>query len=217
MSDEQAAPAAASPPGDDVLDAIEARQGDAAFMGKYLNGDKQAIDEMKALYAGAFPEPVTADESAPDAPKLTVEGSSDPFDLAASLAQRAPLGPWEYPALFGTNQTADQTEGEMAMKQAFFDVGLPVATVNTLRSIGARIAQQGVGDPEKAITAGTRELEKRHGKDAPQVIALARAAFEHLDATHSGLGDALLNAGLCSDADAITALANWARAARSAA
>lgn len=224
MSDEQVAPAA--DPAEAAMVELEQRQGDSAFMAKYLNGDKAALAQMTQLHERAYPGAQAAPgEAAPAAPAaetafsdaLAAGGarSSDPMDVAREAAFAPARGAWEYDLqLFGPNQTAEQTAAMMGLQEALYASGMPPYLARTLRAYGERNAQRGgnLGDPEAMIASGTAELERRHGSDAAQIIKDAQQAFALIDERSPAIADALCESGLASDPEAIAALARWHRA-----
>lgn len=216
MSDEQAAPAAAPGQGADTLGEIMAKQADSAFMGKYLNGDAQAVAEMKALYSKAYPEPnpeAAPEQDEPPAPDPAAAANSEFLAVEMASAYQPPRGSYEYEGLLHERMSAEEISEGMALGQAMFNAGVPVALAHQLRDIGQRLQREGRsedGEGEKA--RGMAELERRHGAEAPEIVKLANMAYTHLRNEAPDVADALVEAGIGSDPDAIFALASWARA-----
>ncbi|MEO8718912.1 MAG: hypothetical protein ABI423_11905, partial [Burkholderiales bacterium] len=155
--------------GEDVLGEIVQRQGDSAFMEKYLSGDAAAVAQMKALYERAFPEP--QQDTAPgdgqaEAPALDPAADANSEFLAASMATayQPPRGAWEYEGLINAQMSAEQVSAGMMLGEVLADMGMPVTLYNQLGDMGQRLQREGLsedGEGEKA--RGQAELERRHG------------------------------------------------------
>lgn len=103
---------------------------------------------------------------------------------------------------------------EQGIRAALHAEGIPTATA----SLGHMLVQQAVrnGLPDDATleagrSKGMEELEQRHGANAPQIIADAKAVFTRLDTRDPRLGDLLVNSGVANDPDFVEALARLGR------
>lgn len=134
------------------------------------------------------------------------------IDTGAERAFEGATAPhlYSFDVLPGAEVDEAYMADEQGIRAALHAEGIPTATASLGHMLVQQAVRNGLPDDqmlEAARGKGIEVLEQRHGANAPQIIADAKAVFDRLDKRDPRLGDLLVNSGVASNPNFIEALA----------
>lgn len=219
---------------------IKDLMGNRDWQGALINGDAAKQAEWTRLHDLAYgTEPAFTGEdgvmsfggesTSADLPALpgntpirdggVLEPGDPGFDEANAELFAGPDAPHRYvdaitPIYGGKEPTDQDLNDQIGIQASLHAEGVPTFVVSTAVNVMAQALKNGLPDEaaiQSSIASCTRELERRHGAGAQQILADARKVFERLDKRDSRIGDILSNTGVINNPQLIETLARLQR------